>query len=124
MKKTFFVAGDTTPHRCGVCEKNLEITDIDTAEGLVWLACPDYTSGDDQHDSYSVPAVLEVVVEQNGLYSTSYIYNTSENVVLSVAKKEGIDVVEIRYGLGHRLHPDSYFTTLCEWLFHVKPIPN
>ena len=115
MKKTFFTAGDITPHTCTVCGKKLEIADIDTAEGLAWLSCPDYVAGDDRHDSYSERAVLEVVTETGAGYIASYISGASEADVLAAAKAAGAKVEETRYGYGLMLHPDSFYESVGEW---------
>lgn len=47
--------GDMVDRRCEVCGSSLELHDIDMAENLAWLSCPQFLTGDDNHDSYSVP---------------------------------------------------------------------
>lgn len=32
----------------------MEITEIDKAENIAWISCPDYMQGNDEHDSYSI----------------------------------------------------------------------
>jgi len=87
----FYTAGDLTPLKCGACGQNLEVYDVDTAEGIVWLSCPAYTAGDDGHDSYSLPAALEVVVEAVDGYRTYYFpASVTEAEITAAAKRWGV----------------------------------
>lgn len=39
--------GDLTDRTCNVCGKNLELHNIDRAEGIAWISCPEYQIGND-----------------------------------------------------------------------------
>jgi hypothetical protein len=47
--------GDITTRTCELCGKYLELHEIDRAENIGWLSCPEYLNGHDEHTSYSVP---------------------------------------------------------------------
>ena len=46
-----------------VCGKKMEITEIDKAEGIAWVSCPEYMEGNDEHDSYSIELTEEIKEE-------------------------------------------------------------
>jgi hypothetical protein len=47
-------------YKCKVCNRKMEVTEIDRAEGIAWVCCPEYMKGEDEHDSYQVKLTEEV----------------------------------------------------------------
>ncbi len=55
--------------KCEVCGKKMEITEIDRAENIAWVCCPEFFEGNDEHDSFQLKltqAVYEEFLDQQG----------------------------------------------------------
>ena len=48
---------------CEVCGKRIIITKIDKTEGIVWVCCPEFLEGNDEHDSFQVKLTQAVYEE-------------------------------------------------------------
>lgn len=46
--------------KCSICNKKMEIIEIDKVENIAWVSCPDYMERDDEHDSYAVDLTKEI----------------------------------------------------------------
>ena len=49
--------------KCEVCGEKMVITVVDKAGGIAWVCCPEYSQGDDEHDSYQVELTQAVYEE-------------------------------------------------------------
>ena len=54
---------------CEVCGKRIIITKIDKVEGIVWVSCPEFVQGNDEHDSFQVKLTQAIYEEflQHGI---------------------------------------------------------
>jgi|LSQX01.1.fsa_nt_gb hypothetical protein len=46
--------------KCELCGKKMAVTEIDRAENIAWVCCPDFFEGNDEHDSYPVELTKEI----------------------------------------------------------------
>lgn len=47
--------------KCEFCEEKMIITEINTAENIAWVCCPEFLKGDEEHDSYSIELTEKIV---------------------------------------------------------------
>ena len=47
-------------YKCEVCNRKMQITEIDRSEGIAWISCPKYMEGNDEHSSFPVKLTEEI----------------------------------------------------------------